>query len=160
MKSPTLQTVIIAVAFTIIAYLVTFAVPASAILIASLVFISAFLAPLLPGNTSSSSRSSAASTISTADEDARTLYVGNLPYRANETSVRELFSEHGTVLSVRLMKDKHTGKRRGFGFVEMAANDLDKAIAALNDTEFQQRTLKVREAKERPERIEESSQDE
>jgi len=37
----------------------------------------------------------------------------------------------------------------------MAANDLDKAISALNDTEFQQRTLKVREAKERPERIEE-----
>jgi len=50
------------------------------------------------------------------------------------------------------MKDKHTGKRRGFGFVEMAANDIDKAISALNDTEFQQRTLKVREAKERPER--------
>jgi len=159
MKSPTLQTVIIAVAFAIIAYLVTFAVPASAILIASLVFVSAFLAPLLTGNTSSSPRSSTASAISTTDEDARTLYVGNLPYRANETSVRELFSEHGTVLSVRLMKDKHTGKRRGFGFVEMAANDLDKAITALNDTEFQQRTLKVREAKERPERTEDSNQD-
>ena len=77
-----------------------------------------------------------------SDEDVRTLYVGNLPYRANETAVRELFSNHGSVLSVRLMKDKHTGKRRGFGFVEMAANDLDKAIAALNDTEFQQRTSK------------------
>ena len=160
MKSPTLQTVIIAVAFAIIAYLVTFAVPASAILIASLVFISALLAPLLTGNTSSNPRSSTTTTISDTDEDARTLYVGNLPYRANETSVRELFSEHGTVLSVRLMKDKHTGKRRGFGFVEMAANDLDKAITALNDTEFQQRTLKVREAKERPERTEDSSQDE
>jgi RNA recognition motif-containing protein len=57
------------------------------------------------------------------------------------------------------MKDKHTGKRRGFGFVEMAANDLDKAITALNDTEFQQRTLKVREAKERPERTEDNNQD-
>jgi RNA recognition motif-containing protein len=159
MKSPTLQTVIIAVAFAIIAYLVTFAVPASAILIASLVFISAFLAPLLTGNTSSNQSSSTTNTVSDTDEDARTLYVGNLPYRANETSVRELFSEHGTVLSVRLMKDKHTGKRRGFGFVEMAANDLDSAIAALNDTEFQQRTLKVREAKERPERTEDNSQD-
>jgi len=159
MKSPTLQTVIIAVTFAIIAYLVTFAVPASAILIASLVFISAFLAPLLPGNTSSSPGSSTTSTVSTTDEDARTLYVGNLPYRANETSVRELFADHGTVLSVRLMKDKHTGKRRGFGFVEMAANDLDKAITALNDTEFQQRTLKVREAKERPERTEDNNQD-
>jgi len=87
-----------------------------------------------------------------ATGDVKTLYVGNLPYRANESAVRELFSEYGVVHSVRLMKDKHTGKRRGFGFVEMAANDSDNAVNALNDTEFQQRTLKVREAKERPER--------
>ena len=51
-----------------------------------------------------------------------------------------------------LMKDKHTGKRRGFGFVEMSANAADAAVVSLNDTEFQQRTLKVREAKERPEK--------
>ena len=89
---------------------------------------------------------------STAAVETKTLYVGNLPYRANETSVRTLFSEHGQVLSVRLMKDKHTGKRRGFGFVEMSANDADNAVSSLNDTEFQQRTLKVREAKDRPEK--------
>ncbi len=158
MKSPTLQTVIIAVVFAIIAYIVTFAVPASRILVASLVFVSAFIAPLLTGNPSASS--SSAIETSASDEDVRTLYVGNLPYRANETSVRELFSEHGSVHSVRLMKDKHTGKRRGFGFVEMAADDLDQAISALNDTEFQQRTLKVREAKDRPERTEDSNLDE
>jgi RNA recognition motif-containing protein len=159
MKSPTLQTVIIAVVFAIIAYIVTFAVPASSILVASLVFVSAFIAPLLAGNVSATPSSSTTNKASASDEDVRTLYVGNLPYRANETSVRELFSAHGSVHSVRLMKDKHTGKRRGFGFVEMAANDLDKAIAALNDTEFQQRTLKVREAKERPERTEDNNQD-
>ncbi len=79
----------------------------------------------------------------------KTLYVGNLPYRANEVSVRKLFSEHGRVLSVRLMKDKQTGKRRGFGFVEMAEADAGKAVDALNDKEYQQRTLKVREANER-----------
>ena len=159
MKSPTLQTVIIAVVFAIIAYIVTFAVPASSILVASLVFVSAFIAPLLAGNASATPSSSTTNTASVSDEDVRTLYVGNLPYRANETSVRELFSAHGSVHSVRLMKDKHTGKRRGFGFVEMASNDLDKAIAALNDTEFQQRTLKVREAKERPERTDDNNQD-
>lgn len=159
MKSPTLQTVIIAVVFAIIAYIVTFAVPASSILVASLVFVSAFIAPLLAGSVSATPSSSTTNTASVSDEDVRTLYVGNLPYRANETSVRELFSAHGSVHSVRLMKDKHTGKRRGFGFVEMASNDLDKAIAALNDTEFQQRTLKVREAKERPERTDDNSQD-
>jgi len=120
-----------------------------------IVFISAFIAPLL----SSSSNSSSSATDTTTSEqisteDVKTLYVGNLPYRANETAIRELFSNHGVVQSVRLMKDKHTGKRRGFGFVEMSTSDIDKAISALNDTEFQQRTLKVREAKERPERTE------
>jgi RNA recognition motif-containing protein len=53
------------------------------------------------------------------------------------------------------MKDKHTGKRRGFGFVEISSADADKAISSLNDSEFQQRTLKVREAKERPEPVSE-----
>ncbi|MEW6994928.1 RNA recognition motif domain-containing protein [Colwelliaceae bacterium MEBiC 14330] len=154
MKSPTFQTVIIAVVLAIIAYIVTLAIPLSALLVAGLVFISAFIAPLVAGN--SSTQSSSNSNSSALEEDVKTLYVGNLPYRANEAAVRELFSAHGSVLSVRLMKDKHTGKRRGFGFVEMSASDLDTAISALNDTEFQQRTLKVREAKERPERAEDS----
>lgn len=78
-----------------------------------------------------------------------TLYVGNLPYRANEMAIRSLFAEHGQVLSVRLMKDKHTGKRRGFGFVEMSEQDAKNAINALNEFEFQERSLKVREANER-----------
>ncbi len=155
MNSPTFQTVIIAVVLAIIAYVITLTIPVSAIHIAGLVFISAFIAPLVAGN--NSTNTSKSSKQSSSEEEAKTLYVGNLPYRANETAVRELFSAHGTVVSVRLMKDKHTGKRRGFGFVEMAANDIDSAISALNDTEFQQRTLKVREAKERPERAEENN---
>lgn len=83
-----------------------------------------------------------------------TLYVGNLPYRANEMAIRTLFTEQGKVLSVRLMKDKHTGKRRGFGFVEMPEKDAQKAINALNEREFQERSLKVREANERAPRSE------
>ncbi|WP_375751805.1 RNA recognition motif domain-containing protein [Vibrio sp. HN007] len=74
----------------------------------------------------------------------KTLYVGNLPYKANESNVRELFSEHGEVFAVRLMKDKRTGKRRGFGFVVMASTDAETAINALNDNDYMQRTLKVR----------------
>jgi|TARA_B100000767_G_scaffold247302_1_gene247516 RNA recognition motif-containing protein len=157
MKSPTIQTVIFAVIFAAIAYSVTLIdPPVSPNLLVALVFISTFIAPLLTGNQSTKNNTSDNSSDS-VNEDVKTLYVGNLPYRANETSVRELFSEFGSVHSVRLMKDKHTGKRRGFGFVEMAANDLDSAISALNDTEFQQRTLKVREAKERPERTEDNT---
>ncbi|ARN67288.1 RNA-binding protein [Vibrio vulnificus] len=78
----------------------------------------------------------------------KTLYVGNLPYKANETHVRELFAQHGQVYGVRLMKDKRTGKRRGFGFVVMASGDAENAINALNEKEYAQRTLKVRIANE------------
>lgn len=86
-----------------------------------------------------------------AEVKTKTLYVGNLPYRANEGVVRALFEEQGKVFNVRLLKDKNTGKRRGFGFVEMAQADANNAIAQLNDSEFQQRTLKVREAKQKQE---------
>ncbi len=82
---------------------------------------------------------------------AKTLYVGNLPYRANEAAIRKLFAAYGMVLSVRLVKDKETGKRRGYGFVEMPEQDAAKAIAALNESEYLQRTLKVREANEKRE---------
>ncbi|MBU1311550.1 MAG: RNA-binding protein [Gammaproteobacteria bacterium] len=81
--------------------------------------------------------------------DTTTLYVGNLPYRANEDAVKELFQRFGVVINVRLMKDRQTGRRRGFGFVEVAAKDGSKMIQKLNDFNFQERTLKVREAKER-----------
>ncbi|WP_428773656.1 RNA recognition motif domain-containing protein [Vibrio sp.] len=78
------------------------------------------------------------------NNSTKTLYVGNLPYKANEMNVKELFAQYGEVFAVRLMKDKRTGKRRGFGFVVMAAGDAQPAIEALNEKEYMQRTLKVR----------------
>lgn len=86
---------------------------------------------------------------SQASTETQTLYVGNLPYRANEDAVREHFSQQGDVVSVRLMKDRRTGKRKGYGFVEMSDRDAKRAIKTLNDTDFQERTLKVRMAKEK-----------
>ncbi|WP_125784389.1 RNA recognition motif domain-containing protein [Pseudoalteromonas rubra] len=91
--------------------------------------------------------------------ETTTLYVGNLPYRANEQVVRDLFEKKGRVFSVRLLKDKNTGKRRGFGFVEMPEPDALKAINELNESEFQQRTLKVREAKQKQESLTTNDQD-
>lgn len=155
MKSPQISTVIVAAVFAIIAYIITSAISVTPVIVAVVAFISAFVAPLVCNSSSTTeTNSSVQKAPTTIKGEVKTLYVGNLPYRANETAIRELFSNHGTVQSVRLMKDKHTGKRRGFGFVEMASSDIDTAISALNDTEFQQRTLKVREAKERPERTE------
>lgn len=79
-----------------------------------------------------------------SEQASITLYVGNLPYRANESDVKDLFAEFGDVFAVRLMKDKRTGKRRGFGFVVVASKDADSVIENLNNNEFDQRTLKVR----------------
>ncbi|WP_117236389.1 RNA recognition motif domain-containing protein [Vibrio maerlii] len=90
------------------------------------------------------STSTPSSTDKDAEQSTQTLYVGNLPYKANESHVRDLFAEHGEVFAVRLMKDKRTGKRRGFGFVVMASKDVDNAIAMLNEKDYMQRTLKVR----------------
>jgi hypothetical protein len=87
----------------------------------------------------------------TEEAESKTLYVGNLPYRANEQAVQDHFELQGRVHSVRLMKDRRTGKRKGYGFVEMDAKGANKAIKNLNDSEFQERTLKVRMAKDKVE---------
>ena len=79
----------------------------------------------------------------------KTIYVGNLPFRASETEVRELFAQHGTVQSVRLITDRQTGRPRGFGFVEMDQEEADAAIKAIDGTEFGGRSLRVNEASER-----------
>jgi RNA recognition motif-containing protein len=78
-----------------------------------------------------------------------TLYVGNLPYKSNEEAIQDHFETIVKVNSVRLMKDKRTGKRKGYGFVEVESKGADKAIDKLNDKEFQQRNLVVRLAKEK-----------
>ena len=80
---------------------------------------------------------------------AQKLYVGNLPFSATEDSVRDLFAQHGGVVSVRLITDRDTGRPRGFGFVEMDDDAAKEAMAALDGTEFEGRALKVNEARER-----------
>lgn len=131
-------------------------ISASPFIVAIMVFIASFVTANTLSQSSTSHNGQDVETDTEETTDVKTLYVGNLPYRANEMAIRELFSTYGTVHSVRLMKDKHTGKRRGFGFVEISAKDAESAITALNDQEFQQRTLKVREAKERPEKTTEN----
>ena len=143
-------------ALAIIVYLVATFIPADLFSQATAltigVVIAGILIPLLmeykplPAASGSKVQKPAAAVVS---GDTATLYVGNLPYRANEDAVRELFQKFGVVVNVRLMKDRQTGRRRGFGFVEVAAKDANKMIQKLNDFAFQERTLKVREAKER-----------
>ncbi len=82
----------------------------------------------------------------------KNLYVGNLPHSATEAEVRNVFEPHGAVEKVTLVTDRETGRARGFGFVEMTnATEADKAIAALNGTDFGGRPLTINEAKPKAE---------
>ena len=82
----------------------------------------------------------------------KTIYVGNLPFTSTEDEVQELFGQHGTVHSVKLISDRDTGRPRGFGFVEMDDDAALAAIEALNEKDCGGRTLRVNEARERTER--------
>ena len=80
------------------------------------------------------------------------LFVGNLNFRATPEELRQLFAAHGTVDQVDIVKD-YSGQPRGFAFVEMPnPDDADKAIAALDGTQFGGRILAVSEARPRPQR--------
>jgi RNA recognition motif-containing protein len=80
------------------------------------------------------------------------IFVGNLPFSATETQLNELFSQHGEVTSVSIVKDKFTDRSRGFAFVEMTAADAaTAAIAALNQHQLEGRPLTVNVARERTE---------
>ena len=77
------------------------------------------------------------------------LYVGNLPFSANEETLRAMFTEYGTVQSLALVNDRETGTPRGFGFVEMSSDDAVKAMQGLDGKDFGGRQMKVNEAQAR-----------
>ena len=82
------------------------------------------------------------------------LYIGNLPFTAEESQLVALFGGDGRqCVSARILQDKMTGRSRGFGFVEMATpEDAQKAIDALHGHEFMGRPLTVNEARDMPPR--------
>lgn len=72
--------------------------------------------------------------------------MGNLLYAVTSDELRELFSQFGEVLSVKLINDRESGKPKGFGFVEMEDEGANRAIDALNGKDFLGRTIRVNEA--------------
>lgn len=81
------------------------------------------------------------------------IYVGNLTFNANESSVEALFAPFGTVQSAQIIMDRETGRSKGFGFVEMGTDaEAQAAIQALNGREHDGRNLTVNEAKPRESR--------
>ena len=83
----------------------------------------------------------------------KNIFVGNLSFGATEDAIRSLFEAYGTVDRVNIVTDRDSGQPRGFGFVEMT-NDAEgeKAIAGLNGTDFDGRTMNVNEARPKTER--------
>ncbi len=80
------------------------------------------------------------------------IYVGNLSYQTTEEELKEAFAAFGEVASATVIKDKFTGRSRGFGFIEMTSNEeAQAAIAALNGSEMAGRTITVNEARPRSE---------
>jgi RNA recognition motif-containing protein len=81
------------------------------------------------------------------------LYVGNLPYSVAEAKLQEHFAKHGNVVSARIITDKFSGRSKGFGFVEMSSEDeAQRAISALNGTDFEGRNIVVSEARPQEQR--------
>jgi cold-inducible RNA-binding protein len=84
---------------------------------------------------------------------ATKLYVGNLSFGMTDSDLQNLFESHGTVQSAQVIKDRETGRSKGFGFVEMGSGEEAKsAISALNGREIDGRALTVNEARPREDR--------
>jgi len=78
---------------------------------------------------------------------SKKVYVGNLPFSATEDSLKEAFSQFGTVESVNIITDRYTGQSKGFGFIELATKqEAAEAISKMNSADMNGRTLKVSEA--------------
>ena len=81
------------------------------------------------------------------------LYVGGLAYSVTDDQLQQLFAQHGTVESAKVITDKYTDRSRGFGFVEMSTvEEAEKAIQALNGSQHEGRKLTVNISKPREER--------
>lgn len=75
------------------------------------------------------------------------LYVGNLPYAVDDGRLREIFLAFGTPLSATVVVDSASGRSKGYGFVEMADGEAQRAIEALNRSHLDGRTIWVNEAR-------------
>ena len=81
------------------------------------------------------------------------IFVGGLPFRVDDSSLKEAFQEYGEVSSAKVITDKFTGDSRGFGFVEMPSDDsANKAIAELDKSKWDNRNINVSLAKPKEER--------
>lgn len=81
------------------------------------------------------------------------IYVGQLPYNVTEDDLREMFTKFGEIASINLIKDRFSGRSKGFGFIDMPNNsEADTAIKSLNKSMLHGREIKVNQAEQRRKR--------
>jgi RNA recognition motif-containing protein len=78
------------------------------------------------------------------------LFVGNLPWSVGDAELNQIFASHGDVQSARVISDRDTGRSRGFGFVEIEADDVNTVIRATDGYEIDGRNLRVNQAEDKP----------
>lgn len=80
------------------------------------------------------------------------LYVGNFPYSVDESKLREMFSAFGEISDITLIKDRETGRSKGFGFITFATQQAAESALSLNGKDVDGRSLKVNMAQEKESR--------
>lgn len=86
----------------------------------------------------------------------KTLYIGNLPWSVTDEQLVSAFEAHASIVSARVITEKDSGRSKGFGFVEVADEDAEKVVKAMNGVDLGGRSIMVSEA--RPKRERESRQ--
>jgi RNA recognition motif-containing protein len=104
------------------------------------------LCPSLSPALTATSRPATVTSLILQEDFMTRLYVGNLPFSADEESVRALFAVYGTVQTLSLVNDREIGTPRGFGFIEMSTADAARAMQGLDGKDYDGRPMKVNEA--------------
>ena len=149
---PVGKKIVIAVVLAVVGYLIIYSIGIDNGIVGMAlgIFLGVFIAPELfaikIGSGKAKKPSKKVASISVADNEILSIFVGNLAFKVRGRQLAELFEPFGPIESIRIVKDRNTGRGKGFGFVDMKGSAAKRAIAELDGSEFFGRTLKVSEA--------------
>ena len=149
---PVGKKIVIAVVLAVVGYLIIYSIGIDNGIVGMAlgIFLGVFIAPELfaikIGSGKAKKPAKKVASISVADNEILSIFVGNLAFKVRGRQLAELFEPFGPIESIRIVKDRNTGRGKGFGFVDMKGSAAKRAIAELDGSEFFGRTLKVSEA--------------
>ena len=141
------KTIVIAVILSVVGYLLVYFVGFGITNNGALgVALGLFIGVLVGARDQLTQLTGEAASLSGSTSDTLSIFIGNLAYKTRGRQLAALFEPYGEIVSIRIVKDRETGKAKGFGFVEMYEADAKRAIKQLDGAEFMGRTVKVCEA--------------